>query len=62
MMLDLPQPFGPTIPIKLLGNLMVVVSTKDLKPESLILLRRNYDNPVMVEQGRAAMAASTAVV
>jgi hypothetical protein len=41
MMFDLPQPFGPTIPIKLLGNLMVVESTKDLKPESLILLRRN---------------------
>jgi hypothetical protein len=41
---------------------MVVVSTKDLKPESLILLRRNYDNPVVVEQGQAAMAASTAVV
>ena len=41
MMLDLPQPLGPTIPIRLLGNLIVVESTKDLKPESLILLRRN---------------------
>src|SRR6185503_5405557 len=45
MMFDLPQPFGPTMPIKLLGNLMVVESTKDLKPESLILLRRNYRTP-----------------
>ena len=41
MMLDLPQPFGPTMPIRLLGNLMVVESTNDLKPASLILLRRN---------------------
>ena len=37
---DLPQPFGPTMPVKLLGKLMVVGSTKDLKPESLILLKR----------------------
>src|SRR6185295_17276498 len=44
MMLDLPQPFGPTMPIRLLGNLMVVESTNDLKPASLILLRR-------IEQG-----------
>src|SRR5690606_23994636 len=40
MMLDLPQPFGPTMPIRLLGNLIVVGSTKVLNPASLILLRR----------------------
>jgi len=40
MVLDFPQPFGPTIPVKLLGKLMVVASTKDLKPASLILLKR----------------------
>src|SRR6056297_607213 len=37
---DLPQPFGPTTPTRLLGNEMVVESTKDLKPDSLILLSR----------------------
>ncbi len=34
--LDLPQPLGPTTPMMLDGNLMVVGSTKDLNPESLI--------------------------
>lgn len=37
---DFPQPFGPTTPIRLLGSFMVVGSTKDLNPESLILARR----------------------
>src|ERR1044071_4786637 len=40
MMLDLPQPLGPTTPIRLLGKLTAVGSTKDLKPASLILLSR----------------------
>src|SRR5690606_35693502 len=40
MMFDLPHPFGPTIPIRLLGKLTAVGSTKDLKPASLILLSR----------------------
>src|SRR5690606_25569617 len=40
MTLDLPQPLGPTTPTRLLGRGMVVGSTKDLKPDSLILLRR----------------------
>jgi len=40
MTLDLPQPFGPTMPTRLLGMGMVVGSTKDLKPESLIFFRR----------------------
>jgi len=40
MTLDFPQPFGPTTPMRLPGKLIVVGSTKDLKPESLILLRR----------------------
>ena len=40
MVLDFPQPLGPTMPVKLLGKLMVVGSTKDLKPASLILLKR----------------------
>src|SRR3990170_3049769 len=37
---DLPQPFGPTTPTRLLGKGMMVGSTKDLKPASLILLNR----------------------
>src|SRR5688572_16727822 len=40
MMLDLPQPFGPTTPVMLVGRWSVVGSTKDLKPESLIVERR----------------------
>ena len=35
---DFPQPFGPTTPTKFEGNVMIVGSTNDLKPESLILL------------------------
>jgi hypothetical protein len=37
---DLPQPLGPTTPTRLLGKVIVVGSTKDLKPASLILLNR----------------------
>src|SRR6185369_11877765 len=40
MMLDLPQPFGPTTPVMLVGRCNVVGSTKDLKPDSLIVDRR----------------------
>src|SRR5688572_19187683 len=40
MMLDLPQPLGPTTPVMLVGRWSVVGSTKDLKPESLIVDRR----------------------
>src|SRR3954467_3968494 len=37
MMFDLPQPFGPTTPVMLVGRCRVVGSTKDLKPDSLIV-------------------------
>src|SRR5512138_2822661 len=40
MMFDLPHPFGPTTPIRLLGKFTAVVSTKDLNPANLILLSR----------------------
>src|SRR3984957_2098129 len=40
MTLDLPQPLGPTMPVRLLGKLTSVGSTKDLKPASLILVSR----------------------
>ena len=42
MTLDLPQPLGPTTPVRLLGKLTWVGSTKDLKPASLILVSRIY--------------------
>src|SRR5512143_331467 len=40
MVLDLPQPLGPTTPVRLEGKSIWVGSTKDLNPASLILLRR----------------------
>ena len=40
MMLDLPQPFGPTTLVRLDGSSNWVGSTKDLKPASLIPDRR----------------------
>ena len=36
IMLDLPQPFGPTTAQRLPGRVTVVASTKDLKPANLI--------------------------
>ena len=44
MMLDLPQPFGPTTPVMLVGRCRTVGSTKDLKPDSLIVERRMGSN------------------
>ena len=41
-MLDLPQPLGPTMALRLPGKGIVVGSTKDLKPESLISFRRIF--------------------
>src|SRR5688572_25786912 len=40
MMFDLPQPFGPTTPVMLVGRCSTVGSTKDLKPDSLMVERR----------------------
>src|SRR5690606_31810819 len=40
MMLDFPQPLGPTTADMLLGKWTVVGSTKDLKPASLMVFRR----------------------
>src|ERR1700722_17587645 len=45
MMFDLPQPFGPTTPVRLLGKATWVGSTKDLKPASLILVNRILEGP-----------------
>ncbi len=40
MTFDLPQPLGPTMPTSWPGVAMVVGSTNDLNPESLICVRR----------------------
>ncbi|MCY1443984.1 hypothetical protein D9M71_604290 [compost metagenome] len=40
MMLDFPQPLGPTTAAMLLGKLTVVGSTKDLNPASLMHFSR----------------------
>src|SRR5690606_6952826 len=40
IILDLPQPLGPTTAHKLLGKLTVVGSTNDLKPASLMHFSR----------------------
>src|SRR5450830_334816 len=40
MILDLPQPLGPTTPTSCPGSMKLVGSTKDLKPDNLIELRR----------------------
>ena len=40
MTLDLPQPLGPTMAVMLLSNGTVTGSTNDLKPASLMDLRR----------------------
>ena len=40
MMFDLPQPFGPTTPVRLLGKPTAVGSANDLNPATLILVRR----------------------
>src|SRR5882672_8016802 len=42
MTLDLPQPFGPTTPTSWPGTWIEVGSTKDLKPDSFICVRRTY--------------------
>src|ERR1700733_15816129 len=56
MMLDLPQPLGPTTPTRLLGKWMSVGSTKVLKPTSFILESR------MCLAGAAKMASDGQVV
>ena len=40
MVLDLPQPLGPTMPIKGLGSFKSVGSTNDLNPAIFIRFRR----------------------
>src|SRR5580765_308015 len=63
MMLDLPQPFGPTMPVMFVGKCRTVGSTKDLNPESLIVVRRigvflgirSVRRPLRCDAGRLAL-------
>src|SRR5210317_143002 len=52
MTFDLPQPFGPTTPTRLLGKVIFVGSTNDLKPASLILLSRMWCQTPLARQIR----------
>src|SRR5688572_22880646 len=54
MMFDLPQPFGPTIDVRLEGSGSDEASTKDLKPASLIEDSRM--EPVRVAKKQSAPA------
>ena len=45
MMLDLPQPFGPTTPTNCPGSIKVVGSANDLKPEILMEVKRTEAHP-----------------
>src|SRR5690242_14886015 len=55
MMLDLPQPLGPTTPVMLVGRCSVVGSTKDLKPASLMVVRRMIRR--LIEDGAPVASA-----
>src|SRR5512141_1923519 len=50
--LDLPQPFGPTMPTSCPGVPMEVGSTKDLNPDSLICVRRTEALDRLWQDGR----------
>ena len=43
MMLDFPQPLGPTTPTSWPGNRKLVGSAKDLNPDNLMELRRTEE-------------------
>src|SRR5215510_11555382 len=58
MTLDLPHPLGPTTPTSCPGSGMWVGSTKDLKPASLMWVRRNWryrqEKVVVIDQAQQA--------
>jgi hypothetical protein len=45
MIFDLPQPLGPTTPVRLVGAWKVVGSTKDLNPDILMEVSLIPDEP-----------------
>src|SRR6478672_228378 len=59
MTFDLPQPLGPTMPTSWPGVAIDVGSTNDLKPASLICVRRKGDLRDSCERGRSPRARRT---
>ena len=59
MMLDLPQPLGPTTPTNWPGSMKLVGSAKDLNPESLMELRRTALPGDADEKGSAGEAGDS---
>jgi hypothetical protein len=55
MMLDLPQPLGPTTPTSWPGTWKLVGSTKDLNPDNLMEVRRTLST-VLIKVGEKAAA------
>jgi len=51
MMLDLPQPLGPTTPTNCPGRPKAVGSAKDLKPDSLMVCRRTLADSLGAGKG-----------
>jgi hypothetical protein len=47
MMLDLPQPFGPTTPTNWPGTWKLVGSTKDLNPDNLMEVKRTLSSALI---------------
>ena len=60
MMLDLPQPLGPTTPTRWPGSWKLVGSAKDLNPESLIELSRMNGAAPAVHVGERCQSARRA--
>src|SRR3954471_9950309 len=58
MMFDLPQPFGPTMPDMFVGRCSVVGSTNDLKPDSLIVVKRMKTEASDAPRARASAERS----
>ena len=58
MMLDLPQPFGPTTAHMLLGSVTRVGSTNDLKPAREMDFKRIYPE-IPAQNGATALLLKT---
>src|SRR5690606_35778838 len=58
MMLDLPQPLGPTTPTSCPGSRKLVGSANDLKPESLMELSRTNRSLAQTPAGGREQAGS----
>ena len=62
MMLDFPQPFGPTTAHMLLGSVTRVGSTNDLKPAREIDFKRIYSRIPALQRATALLLKTLDVV